>query len=192
MNIEPPKDLTLQRYIYPDLTDVTWSTIVSLWESTYGGVMREDPFFTTERFLQRMHGYAAAPGFSMAVGYCASRPVGMACGYALPPRARWWADLVTEVPEGFTEETGSRTFAINEIIVHPNFPGRRYATILHDFLLESRTEERATLLVEQDNVARNIYIGWGWRRAGKLKPFDDSPTFDVMILPLPRSGASRL
>ncbi len=56
-----------------------------------------------------------------------------------------------------------------------------------DELLAARTEKRATLLVEPENeVAYRAYTAWGWRKAAQLRPpWPDSPTFDVLMLPLP-------
>jgi GNAT superfamily N-acetyltransferase len=85
----------------------------------------------------------------MVIAYVDDRPVGQAFGYALPPNARWWQGLSTPVPEGFTEETGTRTFALNELMVVPEWQGRGVAHALHDELLGSRKEQRATLLVRE-------------------------------------------
>jgi hypothetical protein len=71
-------------------------------------------------------------------------------------------------------------------------PDQRNTTRAHaDFhtgyeLLRGRDEERATLLVRVDNLpAQRAYARWGWQKAGKLRPYPDSPHFDAMILPLP-------
>ncbi|GAA1775447.1 hypothetical protein [Actinomadura chokoriensis] len=51
-------------------------------------------------------------------------------------------------------------------------------------------EERATLLVREDNEsAQRAYARWGWRKAGKVQPFPDSPHFDSMIIDLPLAEA---
>jgi hypothetical protein len=52
-------------------------------------------------------------------------------------------------------------------------------------LVADRPEERATLLVRQDNPARNLYLRWGWRVVGTMKPFPDSPLMEAMVLDLP-------
>lgn len=195
-SVSAPRRLSLQRYGAEEVAtegDLT----VSLWEAIYGERMLHDPFYATDRFLVRLRGYAAAPGFSLVLATLSlmgspgdgerQEPItaGLSCGYTLPPGARWWNGLLGEVPEGFTTETGQRTFAINEILVHPHWQGHGIATLLHDHLLGDRLEERATLLVNPINTrARDIYIAWGWRRVASLKPFSDSPTYDAMILDL--------
>jgi ABC-type multidrug transport system ATPase subunit len=81
---------------------------------------------------------------------------------------------------------GRRTFALTEIMVRANCRRQGYARKLHDLLLSNRRESRATLLVLPDNVpARTAYIKWGWRKLGGLKPFDDAPTYDAMLIDLP-------
>ncbi|GAA1364292.1 hypothetical protein GCM10009661_13820 [Catellatospora chokoriensis] len=64
---------------------------------------------------------------------------------------------------------------------------RGIAKALHDALMASRTESRATLLVQPENVpASAAYATWGWYRIGQLKPFDDAPTHDALMLDLGR------
>ena len=90
------------------------------------------------------------------------------------------------MPEGFTSETGRRTFALNELMVEPQWQRRGTAHALHDELLRVRPEERATLLVRTDNeAAQTAYARWGWQKVAKVRPFPDSPLFDALILPLP-------
>lgn len=147
-----------------------------------------NPFYSVDRFIERVRGYIRAPGFGLAVAYIDRKPVGQAFGYALPPAARWWGGLTTSVPEGFTDETGVRTFALNELMVVPEWQGQGVAHALHDELLGSRREERATLLVRENNTsAQTAYARWGWQKIGKLQPYPDSPHFDAMVLPLPLS-----
>lgn len=55
--------------------------------------------------------------------------------------------------------------------------------------MRSRTEERATLLVDPENErAKSMYAHLGYFKVGKSKLFPDSPNFDAMILRLPISA----
>jgi GNAT superfamily N-acetyltransferase len=140
-----------------------------------------NPFYSAERFAERVRGYFRAPGFEIVIAYIGGEPVGQAFGYAPPATSKWWGGLTTPVPDGFTEETGTRTFAFNELMVVPGWQGKDVAHALHDELLAGRREERATLLVREDNTsAQNAYRCWGWEKVGKLRPYPDA-----MILPLP-------
>lgn len=162
------------------------SVIVPVYEATHADVI-DNPFYSSNRFADRLRGYMKAPGFEIVVAYLDHSPIGQAFGYTLPPNGRWWNGLTTPVPDGFTEETGERTFAFNELMVTPAWRGKGVAHSLHDELLSGRIEERATLLVREDNdSAQTAYARWGWQKIGKLRPFPDSPHFDSLVLPLPR------
>jgi ribosomal protein S18 acetylase RimI-like enzyme len=161
------------------------SVMAPVYEASHADVI-DNPFYSTERFVARVRGYLRAPGFELVAAYEASTPVGLAFGYALPENARWWEGLTTPVDEGFTDETGERTFALNELMVVPDRQGQGVAHAVHDELLGGRAEERATLLVREDNAsAQQAYARWGWRKVAKLRPYPDAPHFDAMILSLP-------
>jgi GNAT superfamily N-acetyltransferase len=182
-----PSDITLRTFDAATAPDILPTVIVPLWESVYSDIAATDPFFSTERFLQRFNGYTQAPGFSLCTAtHPTGEPVGLAFGYPLPPGSRWWNGLLTPAPDEFTTEDGHRTFAINEIMVVQPLRRHGIATALHRQLLTGRPETRATLLVEPDNhPARNAYLHWGWQHIGVLKPFPDSPTYDSMMISLP-------
>jgi hypothetical protein len=144
------------------------------------------PFFSEDRYWDRLDAYAARDTFGMVVARQGAEVVGCALGYTLPAGSRWWEGLTTPVAADLTEEDGSRTFALNYIMVRQSRRRNRIAKALHDTLMSSRTEQRATLLVLPDNVAASAaYASWGWERIGGLQPFEDAPTYDAMILTLP-------
>lgn len=176
---------TTFRHVKADSAEDIFETVVAqVYEASHVDVI-DNPFYSTERFVERVKGYLRAPGFELVVAYGDEIPIGLAFGYALPVNARWWDGLTTPVDEGFTDETGTRTFALNELMVVPEWQGKGVAHTLHDELLGGRTEERATLLVREDNTsAQQAYARWGWRKIGKLRPYPDAPHFDAMILPL--------
>jgi ribosomal protein S18 acetylase RimI-like enzyme len=142
----------------------------------------DDPFESPERFRDRLTRYMAAPGFALVTAR-AGEMVGYAFGYLLPPNARWWDGILDPVTPDLLTETGSRTFAVNEIHVHPSWRGRGIATGVHSRLVRSGDWERATLLVRQDNEARHQYAHWGYKQISRLKPFPDSPTYLALVLP---------
>lgn len=156
-----------------------------VYEASHADVLA-DPFYSTARFIERVRGYMKSPGFALVAARADDTAIGFAFGYVLPPASRWWQGLTTPVQEGFTTETGDRTFALNELMVTPKWQGQGIAHALHDELLRNRHEERATLLVRENNeTAQRAYKRWGWHKVGKLRPFPDAPHFDAMLLSLP-------
>jgi ribosomal protein S18 acetylase RimI-like enzyme len=174
----------LKHYDAASATEVLDSVIVPLYVASHQHL--SDQFHSTERFAERTRSYLRAPGFGMVVAFVDGQPVAQAFGYALPPNARWWQGLTTPVEDGFTNETGNRTFALNELMVMPEWEGKGMAKAAHHELMRSRTEDRATLLVDPDNErAKSMYEHLGYVKIGTLRPFPDAPNFDAMILPLP-------
>lgn len=145
-----------------------------------------DPFGATEAFMRRFDAYASSDGFDLLVAYVDGSPAGQAWGWPLGPDTTWWRGLRGEVEAGFTDEDGTRTFALSEIMIRQPFTGRGIAHMLHDELLSGRKEKRATLLVNPDNKKAYLaYLKWGWCKAAELRPdWPESPLFDVLMLDL--------
>ncbi|GAA1784277.1 hypothetical protein GCM10009682_03080 [Luedemannella flava] len=146
----------------------------------------ENQFFAEGRFWERLEAYAQRPGFGLVMAYDAGDDlVGYALGYPLPADSRWWHGLLADLDQELIAEDGTRTFALNYIMVRRDFRRRGVARELHNALKRSRPERRMTLLVLPDNVAAVLaYRAWGWQRIGELQPFRDGPTYDAMILDL--------
>ncbi|MFI7095483.1 hypothetical protein [Streptomyces lydicus] len=120
------------------------------------------------------------------MGYDGVSAAGYAYGAPLPEGARWWGGLLTDVPANVVAETGTRTYAFSELMVRRTWRKTVTGRRLHDALLAARTEERATLLVDQDNPkVRALYESWGWQTLGDLRPsLPNAPLFHAMLLPL--------
>lgn len=144
-----------------------------------------DPFFSVDRFAERFHAHSSRPGYTLVTACVDGALAGYAYGVPLPPHTGWWTGQIEPLPPEVTRETGERTFALNEIMVRSAWRGLGMARQLHDSLLDPRTEERATLLVEGHNAAaRSAYERWGWERLTQLRPYDDAPLYDSMVLDL--------
>jgi GNAT superfamily N-acetyltransferase len=178
-------DLKLSYYDGPATRELAERIVIPLYEATNAGLL-SDPFYSSERFAERLNAYASRAGFALVLAEDQSgRAVGQAFGYPLPVGSVWWDGLVTPVPEGFTVEDGTRTFALNELMVSPDHRRHGVARTLVDALLRSRTERRATLLVDAGNTAaKTAYEHWGWHLVGKVQPFPDAPVYDALILNL--------
>ncbi|HET9257084.1 MAG TPA: GNAT family N-acetyltransferase [Pseudonocardiaceae bacterium] len=114
--------------------------------------------------------------------------IGFAYGHALPADTHWWDGFITPVPEEVTQEREGRTFALIDFVVAEAWRGRGTGRRLHDTLLGSRPESRATLAVEPvAHEARALYGRWGWRIVGRLRgpATDFAPEFDIMVRDLP-------
>lgn len=170
----------------PDAARKIGDQLAEIYVRGYVGTHNEhDPFHGTEKFLERLDGYARSPGFTLVTADTPDGEMaGFAFGYTLPVGARWWNGLLDPVPEGFTEETGSRTFAVNEINVAREWRGRGIATRLHAELCAARPEPRFTLLVEPNSEAnaRRLYLSWGYEMASRLHPYPDAPVYDALVL----------
>lgn len=164
----------------PDLHD----QLLSVYTEIYSHLL-SDPFCTEDQYWKRLRSYATRKGFSVATGHLDNNIIGYSFGFTLPNGARWWKGLQGEVEQDMVKEDGHRTFALCELAVRQSWRRRGYARALHDALLQDRHEQRATLLVRQENVpARTAYTSWGWYEIGKLQPFPEAPTFNAMMLDL--------
>jgi ribosomal protein S18 acetylase RimI-like enzyme len=175
-------DVTLQHHDSTQAREVAGDLAAAYRMAYIGTPQEDDPFYSAERFVERFNGYTSAPGFELVTARIADELVGYVFGYALPPSARWWAGLLDPVPDEFTDETGTRTFALNELHVREAWRGRGIASRLHAELLDHRPEDRATILVRPDNPARATYLHWGYQLVGRLQPYADSPIYDALIL----------
>ena len=142
------------------------------------------PFYSRERFNERLSGHASAPGWEAVIGYEDDTPVGFAYCVPLAPGTRWWTAMTTPLPGGYTAEDGHRTLALNEIVVRKSWRGTGTAKALHEHLLAPRTEQRVTLLVNPKaggGKVQAVYERWGYEKIGEQQPFPDSPVFAIMM-----------
>ncbi|MEU6831586.1 GNAT family N-acetyltransferase [Nocardia beijingensis] len=166
-------------------------TVEDIYRRSYvDAIASGDPFDAPDQFMHRFDSYtnpAGASVFAMVIAYVGGIPAGQTWGWTLRPHAAWWRNFQPDDrladSDTFTAEDGARTFALSEIMVCAEYTGRGLARSLHDTLLGSRPERRATLLVEPENErAYRAYLRWGWSRVGVTKPsWPDAPAFDVLI-----------
>jgi GNAT superfamily N-acetyltransferase len=142
-------------------------------------------------FADRFRVARRQPGFVLAEARHGGYLVGYAFGMPLRPSTSWWRHLTTPLPDDFTAEHPGRTFALVELLVRASWRRRGIAGALHDVILASRPEERATLTVPPAATpAQNAFRKWGWRKVARTH--DDgpgSPVSDVLIIPLPVEAA---
>jgi ribosomal protein S18 acetylase RimI-like enzyme len=179
-------DLELQHYDTEQARGI-FDALVEVYLEVYAD--DDDEFFGEDRYRRQLDSHMAGPGFELVSARLDGELVGYVYGYTLPAAARWWRGLLTEVAPDVVTETGSRTFALCEVMVRSAWRGTGAGHALHDELLRGRAEERATLLVEPENPARDIYLHWGWEKVGQVRPsWEGAPTYDALILPLSRGS----
>jgi hypothetical protein len=179
--------LTFRRYQAEEARGAR-DVVETVYRGAYWQAIEEgDPFNQPDAFMRRFDAYASNPLLELVVAFEDGEAIGQTWGWPLTADGRWWSRLESEPEPGFTDEDGTRTFALSEIMVVRAHTGRGVAHALHDELLRGRREKRATLLAEPENeTAYRAYVRWGWQPVAKLRPlWPDAPTFDVLILPLP-------
>ncbi|GAA2473113.1 hypothetical protein GCM10010388_77120 [Streptomyces mauvecolor] len=168
-----------------DQLDAIRPTLVSLYGEVYAKEMA-DPFFSIERFEDRLSGHASRPGWEAVVAYDRGEAAGYAYASPLPERTGWWTHMLTPLPEDQTRENGQRTLALFEIMVRSPWRGTGLAHRIHEELLHGRPEERVTLLVDPTHAkVKALYESWGYHNIGDQQPFPDSPVYATMLRTLP-------
>jgi GNAT superfamily N-acetyltransferase len=172
--------LTVTYYTAADFPQVE-QQLIAVYAEVYQREAADDPFFTVERYTERLHRHAAAPRWGCAFGDVDGEPVGYAYGFARTAEYRWQG-LLTDVPADQLTETDTRTFALCEVMVRERWRGSGIARTLHEELMSHRIEERSHLLVEEDHPkVRALYERWGYEWMGTMQPYADSPRYDSML-----------
>ncbi|MGH3692931.1 MAG: GNAT family N-acetyltransferase [Pseudonocardiaceae bacterium] len=143
----------------------------------------DKPFWSVERYSQRIQHHAAMSGFSAVVAYAHEEAIGFAYGITLSTTTHWWATIQPPLTDPtFTREDGHRTFAVFEVIVKPEHQGQGIGRRIHDGLLAKRSELRVTIATQHGNThARNTYTRWGYRHIGTRQPTPSAPLLDVYL-----------
>ena len=138
-------------------------------------------------FADRFGVQRRQPGFVLAEARHGGYLVGYASGMALRPSTSWWRDLTTPLPGEVTSEWPGRTFALLDLLVRASWRRQGIATTLHDLILRTRPEERATLIaLPAATPAQNAFRKWGWRKVARTgDPRHGSPVYDVLVTTLP-------
>jgi GNAT superfamily N-acetyltransferase len=143
----------------------------------------DKPFWSVERYSQRLDRHAAMAGFTAVVAYRHEEPIGFGYGITLPTTTRWWATIQPPLTDpAFTREDGHRTFALFEVVVKPKQRGQGIGRRIHDHLLATRSEQRVTIATHHGNThARTTYTTWGYHHIGTRQPTPPAPLLDVYL-----------
>jgi ribosomal protein S18 acetylase RimI-like enzyme len=137
-------------------------------------------------FAERFRVMRRQPGFVLAEARHGGYLVGYAFGMPLRPSTSWWRYLTTPLPDEVITEHPGRTFALVELLVRAAWRRQGIAGALHDLILESRPEERATLTVRPAATpAQRAFQRWGWRKVARTRDAEPgSPVSDVLLMTL--------
>ena len=140
-----------------------------------------------EVYAARFRVQRRQPGFVLAEARHGGYLVGYASGMPLRPSTPWWRNLTAPLPDDVTAEHPGRTFSLADLLVRASWRRQGIAQALHDLILASRPEERATLTVlPAATPAQNAFATWGWRKVGRTRPEPGAPVSDVLVLALVR------
>lgn len=156
----------------------------------YDEVFSQPPFFwrsdESELHRERLARLLDDPSFGAALARRDDRLIGFAYGFTLPSESKRWISLTDPVPAELAAEWPGRTFVLFDFAVEVASRGQRIGKRLHDGLLGSRHEDRATLTVQPtafETKAR--YERWQWQMVGQIDggPTGAAPVFDVYVRP---------
>jgi len=138
-------------------------------------------------FADRFRVQCRQPGFVLAEARHGGYLVGYGSGRPLRQATSWWRDLTTLLPDAVTAEPPGRTFALTDLLVRASWRRQGIGQGLHDLILASRAEERATLTVlPAATPAQNAFRAWGWRKVARTRgPGPGSQVSDVLVAALP-------
>jgi GNAT superfamily N-acetyltransferase len=148
---------------------------------------QHDPWATPDRFWERLVDlYAPSKDFAMTAGWLGDDLIGYAFGSVREDGASIWAAVADALPDLVIPVPPTGVYIFREFAVRSAHQQHGYGHQIHDALLDSRSEQLAHLLVRTDNErARRAYLAWGWRKIGELRPFEDSPLMEQMVIALP-------
>lgn len=174
-------DLLTTALYGPQHADSIRQDLIDLYAEVYAQEAATDAFFSIPRFTQRLEAHTSNLGWACVTGEVQGELVGYA--YGRPDSAEEWHGLDTvTAPDVRTFGEGGRTFGLCEIMVREPWRGTGIAQTLHDELMASRTEARASLLVDDDHPrVRALYERWGYRVVGTSRPDRDAPLYLSMV-----------
>lgn len=140
-------------------------TILGVYAEVYAEDIATDPFFSMERFEERLEGHVSADGWGCVI----AEVDGEVAGFTY----------------GFTARDNATKFNLCENMLREKWRKRGISRVMHDELMSHRQEERSELLVRRERPRlRAMYENWGYQHSGEELPFPDSPLYDVMTFTL--------
>jgi ribosomal protein S18 acetylase RimI-like enzyme len=174
--------ITLSAYKSAHLPEIR-TTLLGVYAEVWAKQAATDPFFSIERFDDRLSGHASGGDWTCVVGELGGETVGYA--YGRLDSVREWREVLSPVDPSVRDYGADGTFGLCEIMVRLPWRGKGVARGIHDELMRQRPERRASLLVDHERPkVRALYEKWGYRGVGEMQPYPDSPRYDALVLPL--------
>jgi GNAT superfamily N-acetyltransferase len=145
----------------------------------------DDPFFSVDRYAERLAGAMTMRGFGIVTATIDDLLVGIGHGVTLPRDVAWWQSIKDSQPTHHVEaaEAGD-IFWLRELQVREAYRNKGIGRKLHDHLRAGRSEAFTTMTVVIDNEpARSAYLRWGYIIIGQIRHAPESPLYDAMIQP---------
>lgn len=156
--------------------------------AVYDEVFSVPPFFwladESELHRRRLIGLLDDPSFGLVVAHEDGQLIGFAYGVAVPGDSMRWSRVHGALDGDVAREWPGRTFLLFDYAVRAEVRGQGVGRLLHDRLLDSRSEERATLTVQPTALdTKRVYEKMGWRMVGTVDggPGAAAPSFDVYL-----------
>ena len=138
------------------------------------------PLYTRERFLERTRAQTELNGFELVAVGDGGTLVGFAFGFTMAA-GRWWGGEATPPPP---EVLDAPKLAVVELDLIKPYRGRGIGKRLLSELLTGRPESQGTLLSRPDTAVHAMYLRWGWRIVGTVRPMPDAEVADAMVIDL--------
>src|SRR5262245_17443599 len=112
-----PEELTILRHDGQGLRKHK-DELLAVYQAAYAERLG-DPFFYPAHFWERLERGSSRDSFRLVTGRVKAELVGFTLGSVLPANSGWWRGFKGDVDPDVLRETGTRTFGINELMVHP-------------------------------------------------------------------------
>jgi len=142
-----------------------------------------DPFFSVDRYAERLADTMAMRGFEVVTATVDDPLVGVGHGVTLPRDVAWWQNIKDSQPTHLVEAAESgNIFWLRELQVRKVHRNMGIGRELHDYLRAGRSEAVTAMTVIVDSEpARSAYLRWGYKIIGQIRHAPESPLYDAMV-----------